>query len=74
MAFGGGNTSGFIKLAPLARSVSPRYGVLRGIGSTSTSIPKPKGIKAPKPGAAISGAPNLRSGLGKGPTLGKLKP
>lgn len=73
MAFGGGATSGFLKMAPLARSVSPRYGVLRGIGGTNTTIPRPRGIKVPRPGASITGAPNLKSGLGKGPTISKLK-
>lgn len=72
MAFGN-NTSGFVKLAPLARSVNPRYGVLKGIGSTSSSIPKPKGMKVPKPGAAIKGAPNISSPFGKTASLGKIR-
>ncbi len=75
MAFGGNpQLSGFSKLAPLARSASPRYGVLRGIGGVDTTIPKPRGIKVPKPGAAVAGMPNLKSGMGKLPSLGKLRP
>ncbi len=73
MAFGGGANSGFIRLAPLARSVNPRYGILRGIGGTNTTIPRPRGIKASRPGASITGAPNIKSGFGKGPSLGKIK-
>lgn len=71
MAFGGGANSGFIKMAPLARSASPRYGVLRGIGGTSTSIAKPKGINIKRPGAAVTGGPNIKSPLGKGLTINK---
>ncbi len=73
MAFGGANTGGFIRLAPLARSVSPRYGILRGIGSTNSTIPRPRGIKAPRPGASITGAPNIKSPFGKGSTINKLR-
>lgn len=73
MAFGGGATSGFLKMAPLARSVSPRYGVLRGIGGTNTTIAKPRGIKASKPGASIAGAPNIKSPLGKSAAILRLK-
>lgn len=72
MAFGGGNTGGFLKLAPLARSVNPRYGVLKGIGGTSTSIAKPKGINIKRPGAAVGGAPNISSPLGKSAAIPKL--
>lgn len=72
MAFGSGNTGGFLKLAPLARSVSPRYGVLKGIGSTNTSIAKPKGINIKRPGAAVTGAPNIKSPLGKSASIPKL--
>lgn len=68
-----GGANGFLKLAPLARSVSPRYGVLKGIGSTNTTIPGPKGIKASRPGASISGAPNFKSPFGKGAATNKLK-
>lgn len=73
MAFGGANTGGFQKLAPLMRSVDPRFGVLRGIGSTNTTIAKPRGIKMSRPGAAVSGAPNMKSPLGKSAAIPKLK-
>lgn len=73
MAFGGGANSGFIKLAPLARSASPRYGVLRGMGGINTSISKPRGVKPSRPGAAVKDVPNMASPFGKGPTLGKIK-
>lgn len=57
-------TSGFMKLAPTARSVYPRYSLYR----QKTEIPKPGKFKG-SPTNVLKGVPSVSTNLGKAPKL-----